>query len=557
MLSTDEFIKQSLAMHLFFMRIMKEHAFFLQVAFTPKNSNLANQADSFRKTIDSLLETAIGLSNGVVSREVLQSGEVITPYTLKAEMGSSFYTGVTLQTSLTQAEAGLTGGETVNDSMLEQKVHSLNSDAIKQVNSLIQFKSLVLSEVMSCNLYTTNYPLLLDHIIREAKIYLSMIQKLQNREDIHMDKEAYEQETFWNQIMAEHSKFIRGLLDPTENDLIRTANKFGTEFDQLTIQAKQAMNQMMPLTKVTADSLDATKNIREFKVSGVQGILSCKIKSIIMPLLADHVLREANHYLRLLQMFERVSSPAVPTAYFEPADLPVSAQPKVELKVFAAASLKDVLNSIKSAYEMEHPNTIISYNFGGSGVLQQQIEQGAPSDIFFSAGKKQMQTLQDENLMLSGTVRDLLGNKLVLITPRNGNNITSFQDLKRDDIKKIAIGDPRTVPAGQYAQQTFDNLKLTDAIQSKLIYGQDVRQVLSWVENGMAQAGVVYSTDALTSPNVQISDVAPSFTHDPIVYPIGIVRASQHPKQARDFINYLSKEDGKKIFEKYGFIIPV
>jgi hypothetical protein len=220
-------------------------------------------------------------------------------------MVSSYFTGVPLQTDLTQSEAGLAGNGTANNSILEQRVYYLNNNAIRLINSLAQFKSAILANVLSCNLFTVNYPLLLDHILREAKFYLSLVQKLQNREDINLEKEAYEQESFWNRIMAEHSKFIRGLLDPTENDLIIAANNFGNEFDQLTIQAKEAMDRTLPLKKVTADSLDATKKIRDFKTAGTQGILECKIKSIIIPLLGDHVLREANHYLRLLNMFEK------------------------------------------------------------------------------------------------------------------------------------------------------------------------------------------------------------------------------------------------------------
>jgi len=305
MISGSEFVRQSLALHLFFARIMKEHSFFLEIGFTPKDYNLTNQADSFRKAFDALLADAIALSNGVVSSEVLKSGEVITPYTLKAEMVSSHYTGVKIQTELTQSEAGLGGDGMTNNPMLEQRVHYLNDNAMKLINSLAQFKTNILSNVLSCNLFTVNYPLLLDHILREAKFYLMLIQKLQSREDSNLEKEAFEQESFWNRIMAEHSKFIRGLLDPTENDLIIAANNFGNEFDQLTNQAKQAMDKTLPLKKLTTDSLNATKKIRDFKIAGTQGILGCKIKSIIIPLLGDHVLREANHYLRLLNTFEK------------------------------------------------------------------------------------------------------------------------------------------------------------------------------------------------------------------------------------------------------------
>lgn len=304
MLTSNEYIKRSLDLHLFFARIMKEHSFFLEIGFSAKDYNLTNQADYYRKSFDDLLSDAISLSNGVVSSEVLQSGEVITPFTLKAETASSYFTGIRLQTELTQREAGLAGNGMSVDPMLEQQVDYLNDNAISLISSLIQFKTSILTNVLSCKLFTVNYPLLLDHIIREAKFYLNMVQKLQKRADLNPEKEAYEQESFWNRIMAEHAKFIRGMLDPTENDLIIKANNFGNEFDQLTKEAKLAMDKTLPLNKVTTDSLNATKQIKDFKAAGTQGILDCKIKSIIIPLLGDHVLREANHYLRLLNMFK-------------------------------------------------------------------------------------------------------------------------------------------------------------------------------------------------------------------------------------------------------------
>lgn len=302
-MTADEFVKQSLALHLFFGRIMKEHSFFLEICFTPRDENYADQADSYRNAFDALLADAIALSNGIVSQEVLQSGEIVTPYTLQAEMLSGYYTGVRIQTDLTQSEHGLSGDGMTSNTILEQRVYYLNDNAIELTNSLIQFKANILSNVLSCRMFTVNYPLLIDHIMREAKLYVSMLQKLQSRQDVNIESEAFEQESFWNRIMAEHSKFIRGLLDPTENDLFMAANNFGNEFDQLTSETLQAMDRTIPLKKVTADSLEATAKIRDFNTAGTQGLLGCKIKSIIIPLLGDHVLRESNHYLRLLKMF--------------------------------------------------------------------------------------------------------------------------------------------------------------------------------------------------------------------------------------------------------------
>ncbi len=306
MLSSIDFIKQSVGLHLFFARIMKEHSFFLEAGFTPRDASFTQQADAFRREFDGLLGEAISVSNGVVNPGVLQSGEVITPFTLNAEMATTYFTGVQIPTQLTQAEAGLSGGGIITAGpMLEQYVSALNQRAINATAALIKLKTNTLSNVLSCKMFTFNYPLLIVHIIREAELYLMQLRRLQSREEINLEREAYDLEFFWNRQMAEHAKFIRGLLDPTEDNLISQANDFGNEFDQLTAEAKAAIDANAPLSKVTDESLKATEDLRNFKAQGTQGILMCKVKSIIIPLLGDHVLREANHYLRLLRMFKR------------------------------------------------------------------------------------------------------------------------------------------------------------------------------------------------------------------------------------------------------------
>lgn len=306
MLSRSEFIRQSLELHLFFARIMKEHSFFLQVSFGSRDLCCMQHANVFRMEFDRLLADTICLSNGIVSPSVLQSGEVITPFTLKAEMASAYFTGVNIPINLTKAEIGLMGDTSmIDDPMMEERVFILNQVVMKLTRALAQFKTKLLSDVISCRIFTTNYPLLIDHILREAKLYFQLVKRLQNREEINLEKEAYEQETFWNRIMAEHSKFIRGLLDPTEDELINTANNFGNEFDKLTKEAKEAMTNSMGISEVTDDSLKATIEISKFKAQGTQGLVECKIKSIIIPLLGDHTLREANHYLRLLKIFKK------------------------------------------------------------------------------------------------------------------------------------------------------------------------------------------------------------------------------------------------------------
>lgn len=307
MLSTRDFIRLSLETHLFFLRIMKEHSFFLQVAFTPIDEGYIERANDFRMEYDRLLREVIYLSNGAVSQDVLQSGEVVTPYTLDAEIATSNFTGVRIPTQLTEEEFRIMSiNEMALNLMLEEKVYCINERVIALTNALIQFKSNILNNVLTCKMFTMNYPLLIDHIMREAKLYVRTLQRFQNRESIDAGREAMEEELFWNRIMAEHAKFIRGLLDPTEVELFNTANMFGNTFDQLTADSREVQNRVENLQTVTRQSLNATKEIREFKRAGTEGILQCKIKSIIIPLLGDHTIREASHFLRLLQKFSTI-----------------------------------------------------------------------------------------------------------------------------------------------------------------------------------------------------------------------------------------------------------
>ncbi|CRZ33554.1 DUF2935 family protein [Herbinix hemicellulosilytica] len=306
MLSRTDYIRQSLETHLFFARIMKEHAFFLQVGFTPKDNKYIKYANELRMAFDDFLEDCVELANGVISKTVIASGEIITQYTLEAEKLTEFYTGVNFRTKITQKEKALVAGNDCHPTM-ERKVFILNRRALSLLDNIIRFKTNILNEVLSCKMFTLNYPLLIEHILREARLYRRLIQKLQARETINVKKEMLEQEAFWNQIMGEHAKFIRGLLDPSEEELFDAADRFGREFDRLTDEAKDAMDRCTPVDymQITDESLRATKNIRDFKAQGTEGLLDCKIKSIILPLLGDHVLREANHYLNLLKIFRQ------------------------------------------------------------------------------------------------------------------------------------------------------------------------------------------------------------------------------------------------------------
>jgi molybdate transport system substrate-binding protein len=229
--------------------------------------------------------------------------------------------------------------------------------------------------------------------------------------------------------------------------------------------------------------------------------------------------------------------------------------PRAELTVSAAVSLKDAFNEIGQLYETR-TGTKINFNFGASGVLQKQIEQGAPVDVFASAGEKQLDALAAQNLILADTRRDFARNTLVLITPADApTRLDSFDRLAQDSVRKIAIGNPQTVPAGQYAQQLLTNLKLWDRVQAKLVLAEDVRQVLDYVTRGEVEAGLVYASDvAPTNTKVLIAARAPATAHDPILYPVAVVKDSPHADAARQFIALVLSPEGQSVLTKYGFL---
>lgn len=226
------------------------------------------------------------------------------------------------------------------------------------------------------------------------------------------------------------------------------------------------------------------------------------------------------------------------------------------LLVSAAASLKDALEEIKPLYQQSKPGIKITYNFGASGALLQQIEQGAPADIFISAAAKQMNTLQEKGMLVPGTRANLANNKLVLIVPRSSRGVTSFASLKQPAVRKIAIGEPRSVPAGQYAEQVLQTLKMYDALKPKFVYANNVRQVLAAVESGNADAGIVYLTDAKTSNKVKVAVTADDTYHAPIAYPMAVLKNSKNVNAAKDFVKYLASPSAKGVLKQYGFLVP-
>jgi len=231
-------------------------------------------------------------------------------------------------------------------------------------------------------------------------------------------------------------------------------------------------------------------------------------------------------------------------------------QPPVTLTISVAASLKDSMDDIKKKYVKENPNVTININYGSSGMLEQQIEQGANVDIFMSAATKQMDALTQKDLLLEDTKVNLLGNKVVLIAKKDSKlKMKDIKDLSAiDKSQKLALGEPKTVPAGQYAEEILTKLNVFDKVKPKVVYAKDVKEVLTWVETGNADAGVVYLTDAKVSKKVKVVATAPdNLLSSPIVYPVAVTKASKNVAVAEDFVKYLSDTEAKEVFEKYGF----
>lgn len=228
----------------------------------------------------------------------------------------------------------------------------------------------------------------------------------------------------------------------------------------------------------------------------------------------------------------------------------------VELLVAAAASLTDVISELIPMYQAKTGYVTVTATYGSSGSLQKQIEQGAPVDIFLSAATKQMKALDDQGLLVAGSSKPLLMNSLVLITPNGATDITSFADVGGAKVTQVSIGEPSSVPAGQYAMQVFTALGIADAVKAKAVYAKDVRQVLAYVEAGEVQAGAVYATDAAVSKSVRVAATAPAGSMEPIVYPAAIVKSSAHADEAAKFLAWLSGPEAGAVFIKYGFTLP-
>jgi molybdate transport system substrate-binding protein len=227
-----------------------------------------------------------------------------------------------------------------------------------------------------------------------------------------------------------------------------------------------------------------------------------------------------------------------------------------QLTVSAAASLTDAFKELAPKFEATKPGATLRFNFAASGVLLQQIAQGAPVDVFASADQETMNRGADQKLVATDTRRDFAANSLVLITPAQGSPaVAALADLNKSDIKRIAVGKVASVPVGRYTQQALEGAQLWIALQPKMVFAENVRQVLDYVSRGEAEAGFVYRTDAeLLKDKVRIAMTVGG--HAPVTYPVAVIADSRQAALARDFVAFLGGAEAQAILAKYGFGKP-
>ncbi|MEG1584125.1 MAG: molybdate ABC transporter substrate-binding protein [Anaerovorax sp.] len=229
------------------------------------------------------------------------------------------------------------------------------------------------------------------------------------------------------------------------------------------------------------------------------------------------------------------------------------AKAPVEVYVSAAASLTEALTEIQTEYAKDCKDTLV-FNFGGSGALVKQIQEGAPCDLFLSASKSNMDDLETAGLIDKATRKDLLGNTLTLIASAEKKDVIKDETyFTKEDVKSIAVGTPESVPAGKYAQETFESMGIWADVQGKLVMAKDVKQVLEYVDTGNVDCGLVYKSDALGMKTGAIVCDMPEDSHSPILYPGAVTTEAAQPEAAAAFYDFLSTDYAKSVFEKYGF----
>lgn len=237
---------------------------------------------------------------------------------------------------------------------------------------------------------------------------------------------------------------------------------------------------------------------------------------------------------------------------------------KTELYVFAAASMTETMEKIVVEYQKLHPEIKIVYTFDSSGTLKTQIQNGAVCDLFISAAQKQMNQLEANNpantenldFVDPATRVNLVENKVTLAVPQgNPSGVQTFTDLNTDKVKKIALGNS-DVPVGQYSEELLTNLGIWDAIQPKVSFGSNVKEVTTWVSSGSVDCGIVYGTDAFSAGLEVVDKASPDMLKSAVVYPAAVLKTSTHQAEAKAFLDYLQGPEAKAIFESVGFAIP-
>jgi hypothetical protein len=299
----------SITLHLFFLRIMKEHCIFLEAGFSAKDEFLAGQAREFQKGFESLLMQASQLCSNVVSKKALESQQFVTPYTVQAERLTSFFTGIPINSEITEREKAIVPWEGVPvPAKAYEAVLELNESARRLTKQLADFKKKILSDVKRCRISTANYLDELDHMVDEAEHYIKNLDRIERIENPIYHGNLAEELEFWNEIMADHNKAAAGRLDPAEKSLIEKSLAFAKEFEGLSDESKKlpdSKSQAKDKNLEAQKSLEAVKRLQVFQTESVKGLMDCSIHAILYPLRMDHHIRETAHFEFILEAIHK------------------------------------------------------------------------------------------------------------------------------------------------------------------------------------------------------------------------------------------------------------
>ncbi len=295
----------SIHINLFFLRIMMEHSIFLQAGFTPKDKELAATADGFKNRYALLLKQAVALANGILSESALGSQQYVTPFTLDAERKTTFFTGISIDTSITAQQKSIRPEQGVAQDHTDEKAKDLSRAALRLTEQLADFKKRLLLDVTKCKMYTANYSMEIHHMWEEADKYIRMLEELETGKNVMNLNTLKDNEMFFAHIMSDHSRFTANRLDPYEMNLIQNSLHYAEEFDTLFSAAKSTQQQQNPIPALTGQMLDATLRLQDFQIQTTRGIMDCSIQSLILPLRSDHHMRETYFFIWLLQMAQK------------------------------------------------------------------------------------------------------------------------------------------------------------------------------------------------------------------------------------------------------------